>query len=242
MNRFYLLLTTLLMSCSTASVMSQGDSRAAAVDALFRDYAQPDVPGASVVIIQDGKVLLGKSYGLANCEEKIPSAPDTNYRLASVTKQFTAMAIMILADRKQLSLEAPITDFFPEFPAYGKAITIRHLLNHTSGLLDYEDLIPQGTVLPVVDINVLRLLQKEQKTYFTPGTQFRYSNTGYAFLALVVEKVSGLTFAHFLQENIFKPLHMDHTIAYEQGISTGSTPALAATRKPGSISRERIKA
>src|SRR5215469_16068996 len=123
------------------------------IDELFSDYNRPDAPGASVMIIQHGKVLLAKSYGLANLEEKIAATPDSNYRLASVTKQFTAMCIMILADEGKLSLDDPITKFFPEFPAYGKQITIRHLLNHTSGLLDYEDLIPEGTTIPVLDID-----------------------------------------------------------------------------------------
>jgi CubicO group peptidase (beta-lactamase class C family) len=237
MKRMCLLLMTVIMSCSASIVTGQTEQRTASVDALFRDYAQPGAPGASVMIIKDGKVLLAKSYGLANREDKVPSAPDTNYRLASVTKQFTAMAVMMLADRKQLSLEAPITDYFPEFPAYGKQITIRHLLNHTSGLLDYEDLIPQGTVLPVVDINVLRLLQQEQKTYFAPGTEFRYSNTGYAFLALIVEKVSRQTFASFLKENIFQPLHMDHTVAYEPGISSVHNRAYGYTQSHGDFAK-----
>jgi CubicO group peptidase (beta-lactamase class C family) len=194
-------------------------SRHAAVDELFRDYNRPDAPGAGVMIIQDGRVLLTKCWGLANVEEKAACTADTNFRLASVTKQFTAMAVMILADSKELSLDDRIVDYFPEFPDYGKRITIRHLLHHTSGLKDYERLIPKGTALPVVDINVLRLLQKEGRTFFAPGTRFRYSNTGYAFLALIVEKVSGQTFASFLRRNIFKPLGMDGTLAYEAGIS-----------------------
>jgi CubicO group peptidase (beta-lactamase class C family) len=237
MSKIYLFLLTAIMTCTTSIIATQAEQRTAAVDALFQDYAQPGAPGASVMLIKGGKVLLAKSYGLANREEKVPSVPDTNYRLASVTKQFTAMAIMILADRQQLSFDDPITEYFPEFPAYGKEITIRHLLNHTSGLPDYEDLIPPGTVLPVVDINVLRLLQKEQKTYFTPGSQFRYSNTGYTFLALIVEKVSGQTFARFLKDNIFKPLHMDHTVAYEQGVSAVQDRAYGYTQTQDNFAR-----
>ena len=123
------------------------------------------------MIIQDGKIAFAKGYGLANVEEKIPCTTNTNFRLASVTKQFTAMSVLILVERKQLSLDESLTDFFPEFPAYGRPITVRHLLTHTSGLLDYEDLIPKGTEMPVLDRDVLRLLMKQDKTYFPPGSQ-----------------------------------------------------------------------
>ena len=124
------------------------------VDALFQDFSQPGAPGASVMVIQGGKIVLAKGYGLANPEKRIPCATNTNFRLASVTKQFTAMAVLILAEHKQLSFDERLTDFFPEFPAYGKQITLRHLLTHTSGLIDYEDVIPKGTVIPVLDREV----------------------------------------------------------------------------------------
>jgi CubicO group peptidase (beta-lactamase class C family) len=195
------------------------------IDALFKQFDRTNGPGASVMVILHGKKVFTKSYGLADAKENICATPDSNYRLASVSKQFTAMAIMILADQGKLSFDDPITKFFPEFPEYGKRITIRHLLNHTSGLIDYEDIIPQGTIIPVLDINVLRLLQQQDKTYFPPGSQFKYSNTGFAFLALIVEKVSGQTFASFLREHIFKPLGMENTLAYEQGVSTISNRA-----------------
>ncbi len=220
-----------LMMSLTCMKAADTDKNLATIDALFHDFDRPDVPGASVMVIKNGKVLLAKSYGMADLENKISSAPDVNYRLASVTKQFTAMAIMILADSRKLSFDDPITKFFPEFPAYGKGITVRHLLNHTSGLIAYEDIIPQGTTLPVLDINALRLLQQQDHTYFPPGSQFRYSNTGYAFLALIVEKVSGQTFAAFLRDNIFKPLHMDQTLAYEAGISTVCNRAYGYTEQ-----------
>jgi CubicO group peptidase (beta-lactamase class C family) len=196
------------------------NDKATATDALFRKFDRTNGPGASVMVIQNGRRVFAKSYGLANVEEKVCATPGSNYRLASVSKQFTAMAILILADKKKLSLDDPITKFFPEFPDYGKQITVRHLLNHTSGLIDYEDIIPKETTIPVLDINVLRLLQLQEKTYFPPGSQFRYSNTAFAFLALIVEKVSGETFASFLQNHIFKPLEMKNTLAYEQGISS----------------------
>jgi CubicO group peptidase (beta-lactamase class C family) len=198
---------------------AHADSVTPKIDALFADFDRPGAPGASVTVIQNGKVLLAKGYGLANVEEKIPCTPESNFRLASLTKQFTAMSTLILADHKKLSLDEPLTAFFPEFPSYGKQITVRHLLGHTSGLIDYEDVIPAGTTIPVLDRDVLRLLLKQDKTYFPPGSKFRYSNSGYSLLSLIVEVRSGMPFAQFLKKNIFQPLEMNHSLAYEQGFS-----------------------
>ena len=189
----------------------------ARMDAIFKKFTKLDAPGGSVIVIHLGQPVFAKGYGLADLETRVPCSTNTSFRLASVTKQFTAMAILILAERKQLSLEERLTDFFAEFPAYGRGITVRQLLNHTSGLPDYEDLIPAGTTLPLLDRDVLRILLKQDKTNFPPGSRFRYSNSGYALLALVVEQRSGQTFAHFLEEHIFAPLGMTHTLAYEQG-------------------------
>jgi CubicO group peptidase (beta-lactamase class C family) len=189
------------------------------IDDLFADFNRADAPGASVIAIQNGKVLLAKGYGLANVKEKVPCTPETNFRLASLTKQFTAMSILILAGHKKLSLNESLTDFFPEFPACGKQVTVRHLLGHTSGLIDYEDVIPPGTTIPVLDRDVLRLLLRQEKTYFPPGSKFRYSNSGYSLLSLIVEVRSGMPFAQFLKKNIFQPLKMNSSLAYEQGLS-----------------------
>ena len=189
------------------------------IDALFADFNHAGAPGASVTVIQNGSVVLAKGYGLANVEDKIPCTPETNFRLASLTKQFTAMSILMLADRKKLSLDETLVDFFHEFPHYGKKITVRHLLNHSSGLIDYEDVIPSGTTIPVLDRDVLRLLLKQDKTYFPSGSKFRYSNSGYSLLSLIVEVRSGMPFAQFLKENIFQPLKMKNSLAYEEGFS-----------------------
>ena len=206
------------------------------VDALMRDYAG-DAPGASVVVVHHDKVVFQKSYGMANREERIASSPATHYRLASVTKQFTAAAILTLADRGKLSLDDPIRKYLPSLPPYADAITIRQLLTHTSGLIDYEDIIPEGTTKQLKDVDVLRLLEMPHPTYFAPGDGYRYSNTGYAFLALIVERVSGLTFAEFLRSTIFVPLHMNSSVAHEEGISTVSNRAYGYSRDGESWTR-----
>jgi CubicO group peptidase (beta-lactamase class C family) len=209
------------------------------IDALFREYDRPNTPGASVMILQHGKVLFAKGYGLADVEARIPCATNTNFRLASVTKQFTAMAVMLLAERKKLSLEETLPDFFPEFPEYGRHITVRHLLTHTSGLIDYEDIIPPGTTIPVLDRDVLRLLLQQHHAYFPAGSKFKYCNSAYALLALIIEARSGQTFADFLRQNIFAPLKMNQTLAYEQGSSTISNRAFGYSARANSAGFDR---
>lgn len=220
MHRIGLLHATVMMTALTQSVPALAGVPDAMLDSLFAEFDQPNSPGASVMVIRDGKILLARGYGLANLEEKLPCRPETNFRLASVTKQFTAMAIMILAEQKKLSFDERLTDFFPGFPEYGRSITLRHLLSHTSGLIDYEDVIPKGTTIPVLDQDVLRLLMQQDQTYFPPGTKYRYSNSAYALLALIVEARSGSTFARFLKQHIFDPLKMTNTVAYEAGLCT----------------------
>jgi len=162
----------------------------------------------------------------------------TNFRLASCTKQFTAMAIMLLVHDGKLHYENRLTDVFPDFPQYGRSITIRNLLNHTSGLLDYEDLMakpPAGTpeekIPQIKDAGVLEVLEQQKTTKFPPGTKWDYSNSGYAVLAMVVGKVSGHTFGNFLQDRIFAPLKMNATRAHEKGKDTISDRAYGHTHE-----------
>ena len=197
--------------------MSQTNEKV--VDELFHDFDRANSPGAAVIVIKEGKPLFAKGYGLAELEKKIPCTTNTNFRLASVTKQFTAMAVLILAEQGKLSLEDLLPKFFPEFPEYAKAITLRNLLTHTSGLTDYEDHIPQGTTIPLSDRDVLFILRHQSKADFAPGAQFHYSNSAYALLALIVESVSGKTFPAFVKEKIFNPLGMTNSIAYVAGLS-----------------------
>jgi CubicO group peptidase (beta-lactamase class C family) len=163
-------------------------------------------------------------------ENKVPASTATNYRLASVTKQFTATAILELVDQGNLSLDSRLIDVLPGAPRCGRDVRIRHLLNHTSGLVDYEDFVPDTQVVQVLDADVLRLLSNTDSMYFPAGAKFRYSNSGYALLALVVEAVSGQSFAEFLKKNIFEPLGMNHTVAFQNGISTVDNRAFGHSR------------
>jgi CubicO group peptidase (beta-lactamase class C family) len=141
------IVTIIVMTISAKAAAGLTADTVARIDSLFASFDHPNAPGASVMVIHDGKPVFAKGYGLANLDSKTPCTTNTNFRLASVTKQFTAMAVMILAEQKQLSLGESLTAFFPEFPDYGKAITVRHLLTHTSGLIDYED-VGSGCLAP----------------------------------------------------------------------------------------------
>jgi CubicO group peptidase (beta-lactamase class C family) len=189
------------------------------IDGLMRPYAG-EVPGASLLVVRDGRAVVRRSYGLANVEERIRATPETNYRLASVTKQFTAAAILSLERDGRLRLDDRVRQWLPSLPPAADRVTIRHLLTHTSGLIDYEDVIPDGTTAQLHDADVLRLLESQDRTYFAPGTSYQYSNSGYALLALIVERASGMTFAAFLRTRVFEPLGMHNTVAFEDGIST----------------------
>jgi CubicO group peptidase (beta-lactamase class C family) len=177
-----------------------------------------------VLVLRDGRPLFEQGYGVTDLRTFHPVDAHTNFRLASVTKQFTAMAVMLLVHDGKLRYEDRLTDVFPGFPEYGRAISIRNLLNHTSGLPDYEDLMPKPDAsLPpermpqIQDSGVLGLLKQQRTTKFVPGTRWEYSNSGYAILGLVVQKVSGQPFSQFLHDRIFAPLGMNSTIAYEKG-------------------------
>jgi len=189
------------------------------IDELFKDY-RGDVPGAALLVIKDGNKVFEKSFGLANLENKKNVTPNSNFRLASVTKQFTAMCILQLIENGKITLETNLTQIYKEFPEYGKKITIKHLLQHTSGLIDYEDLIPDTATIQVLDQDVLDMMKAVDSTYFEPGSQYKYSNSAYAVLVKIIEKYSDTTFAQYLEKNIFNPVGMKNTIAFESGIST----------------------
>ena len=193
--------------------------------------AYTNAPGYAALVRKDGKTIYERTAGVSDLRTRMPITPTTNFRLASCTKQFTAMAIMLLVHDGKLKYDETLTNIFPEFPAYGKNITIRNLLNHSSGLPDYEDLMDLpankynnwSRTHQIADAEVLRLLEqhptgeKGVSPKFAPGTKWAYSNSGYVMLGNIVAKVSGMSFPNFLRKRIFQPLHMDHTVAYVSG-------------------------
>lgn len=188
------------------------------VDALMRDYAG-HVPGASLLVVRDGEPIVRRGYGMADLEARAPATAHTNYRLASVSKQFTAAAILLLVEQGRLQLQDEARRWLPSLPRAAAGISIEHLLTHTSGLIDYEDVMDPVETRQIHDADVLRLLESQDRTWFAPGDGYRYSNSGYALLALIVERASGSRYADFLRERIFDPLGMANTVAYEAGVS-----------------------
>jgi CubicO group peptidase (beta-lactamase class C family) len=196
-------------------------------DAIFSAVTQKDTPGLAVLVRENGRTLFEKCYGVRDLRTHAKIDAHTNFRLASFTKQFTAMAVMLLVHDHKLRYDETLSQIFPDFPAYGKHITIRNLLNHTGGLPDYEDLMtaaetPRNSWLwtperQIQDAEVLELLEAQTQGKFPPGTNWSYSNSGYVVLGLIVAKASGESYGDFLRAHIFTPLRMDHTIVYQKG-------------------------
>lgn len=215
----------LLISFATVAIPSHAaDNRSQQIDGIFSSFNTNDTPGAAVMVLDHDRVVFQRGYGLADLKTRARITPLTNFRLASVTKQFTATAILLLVHDGKLKLDENLTRIFPDFPPYGRKITVRNLLNHTSGLLDYEDLLdkqypntPPDKIPQIRDAGVLKLMEQQTTTQFEPGSRWQYSNSGYAVLAMIAERVSGKPFEDFLRERIFLPLHMRRTIAYVKG-------------------------
>src|SRR6202166_459509 len=213
-------------------------STAKKIDAIFAPLVTPHSPGVAVLVIKGGRKLFERGYGLRDLRSAAKIDPRTNFRLASCSKQFTAMAIMLLVHDGKLRYDQKLTDVFPDFPAYGRAISIRNLLNHTGGLQDYETLMEQPEKKAkwnedhqIQDGEVLTLLEQTDHGMFAPGTQWYYSNSGYVVLGLVVAKVSGQPFPEFLRQRIFAPLKMDNTEAYVKGKNEITNRAYGHTKE-----------
>ena len=206
-------------ACDTAPRLPTPDY--AVIDSLFSAFSAEGRPGASVVVVRNGEVVLDTAYGLSDVELGIPASRGTHYRLASLSKQFTATAVLLLVKDGALQLDSSARGILPELPAYASGVTVRHLLTHTSGLWDYEDFVPDTQTYQVKDGDALSLVaQRAESLYFAPGAAWRYSNTGYALLALIVERVSGQRFPAFLRERVLTPLGMRSTVAHEEGKDT----------------------
>ena len=192
--------------------------KSAKVDEILSSMIRAGAPGAAVMVIQNGQVVHRQGYGLANVETKTPIETNTVFDLASISKQFASMAVMMLAERGKLSYDDPLTKFFPEFPAYASRITVRHLLNHTSGLPDY---IKTFQKLDMKDFeptskDAIKMLAEIPEPRFAPGDKWEYSNSGYMVLAQIVEKASGMAYPSFLKKNIFDPLGMNSTLVADE--------------------------
>jgi CubicO group peptidase (beta-lactamase class C family) len=194
------------------------------IDAVFADMDVPQHPGAALLVIDHAEIVYNKCYGLADLETQRPITPDTSFYLGSISKQFTAIAIMLLAEQGRLSYDDCLPAFFRQFPSWGGEISIRHLLHHTSGLPEYVPLFSSSKeafewareINGLTNEAVLQRAMDLTGPEFPVGAQYAYSGMGYVLLAVIVAVVSGQSFAEFLKARIFDPLGMKHTVAYDQ--------------------------
>jgi CubicO group peptidase (beta-lactamase class C family) len=205
---------------------------AAQIDAAVAGHFKPDEPGATMVVVRDGKPVFRKAYGMADVAKKLPMEPSMAMRIGSVTKQFTAVAILLLAEEGKLAVTDEITKFFPDYPTQGRKITVEHLLTHTSGIQSYtgKPEFMKGMANPT-GVGAMIDSFKNDKMVFEPGTRWAYNNSGYYLLGAIVEKVSGQPYAKFLEQRIFVPLGMTNT-AYE-GYERGSVAKAAGHTRDG---------
>jgi CubicO group peptidase (beta-lactamase class C family) len=208
----------------------------ARVDQVFAEWNKPDSPGAALVVVKDGSVIYKKGYGIANLEYDIPITPSTVFHIASVSKQFTAFSILMLAKQGKLSLDDDIHKYLPELPDYGKPMTIRHLCHHTSGLRDQWELLAMaGWRLDdvITKEQILKIVRHQKELNFEPGAEFLYSNTGFTLLAVIVERITGQSFRQWTTDNIFKPLGMNNTHFHDDHEMIVKNRAYSYSARPG---------
>lgn len=188
------------------------------VDDIFYDWDKKITPGAAVAVVKGGKIIFKKGYGMAHLEYDIPIIPSTVFHIASVSKQFTVFAALLLVKQGKLSLDDDIRKYIPEVPDFGKTITLRHLATHTSGLRDQWNLLAMaGWRLDdvITKEHILKIVSRQKELNFNPGEEYVYCNTGFTLLAETVARVSGMSFAEFTQKNIFEPIQMKSTLFYD---------------------------
>lgn len=248
MKRLSFLLIFIAYLISAFALSEPNPDASAKIDALFQRWTKDNMPGAAVGVIHNGKILHSKGYGLSNIQTKTPITPETVFDLGSVSKQFTSLAVMLVEQRGNLSYDDPLSKYFPEFPPYAQKITIRHLMQHTSGLPDYEAaLLREGKIdreypratkrsgwdYEPTSMDALQILTKQPMLRFPPGDEWEYSNSGYMVLAQVVAKAADQRFADFMRENIFKPLGMDHTLVVDDARPEVKNKAASYTLQKG---------
>lgn len=206
-----------LLAAAPAAAQPAPPDRAARADALFSAMT-PDRPGAVVAVARGGELVYARAFGAADLEQRTPITMATRFHVASISKQFTAFAVALLAREGKIDLGADIRTYLPELPDFGTPITVAQLLHHTSGLRDQWDLF----VLSGTDMQshlrqgaIFSLLRNQRALNFAPGTEYRYSNSGYSLAAEIVAQVSGMPFRRFVEERIFAPLGMGDSLIYD---------------------------
>ena len=232
MRRYFLFLFFLM---SSVCLFAQDVHKS--LDSLFKSYYSKGSPGAAIVIELRGKVIFEQGYGLANISDGRMIDHATHFNIGSLTKQFTAYSILKLELEKRLSLTDKLSQYFPGLdPSIGEKVTIRELLTHSSGIRDHYEFTDTFLVKHATDKDVLEAVRKQHSTLFEPGSQYRYSNTAFCLLGLIIEKASGLYYADYLQKNIFDPLSMNHTKVFSLDMLVSNRPWVMMPTAAGNIS------
>ena len=225
---------------STAS--AEGGPFATKADEYLAQWDKGDMPGCSVGVVKDGQLVYKRGLGLANLDHDVPNTTTTRFTVASVSKAFTAMSVALLAQQGKLSLDDEIQKYVPEMPKYEYPITIRHMLNHTSGIREYEALVFFSGLNPDNDLSdktVLNMLARQKNVSFKPGTKYQYSNSNFFLAGVIVNRASGKSLREFADENIFKPLGMKNTMFFDNRFEVIKNRAQGYRVNPGSPIRVR---
>src|SRR5258705_545977 len=224
------------MFAGSGDVAKPQGKMAKAADEVFADLTKLGSPGCALAAARDGKIIYEKGYGLANIEEGVSITPQTVFDIGSTSKQFTSASILLLEKQGKLSLQEDIRKYLPEIPDYGHQITIRHLLNHTSGLRDYLtlfELAGVNTDSVTTDDDALAIIARQKALNFEPGSDWLYSNSGFFLLSVIVKRVSGKTLRQFATETIFEPLQMTQTVFRDEHTQLLPNRAMAYDPKEG---------
>ena len=210
MIRFVFVISVILVTGCTAPSFEER------IDALLTPYQSPR-PGLALRLVRGEQIVIERTIGLAELDSMQTVGATTNFRLASITKHLTALAILMLVEDGRLTLDTRLNEVLTQFPEYAERISIQHLLQHQSGLPDYEPLVSLDRQPRIRDQGVVNLLQQINQLDFEPGTSYHYSNSGYAVLTVIVETITGQAFETFLEERIFNPSKMSQSVAFVQG-------------------------
>jgi CubicO group peptidase (beta-lactamase class C family) len=210
-----LLVSLSLPSCASGQIQADAVDKAARVDKIFQRWNRTDSPGCATAAMKDGAIVYKHAYGMADLDHNVTLTPSTVFHVASMSKQFTAASIVLLAQQGKLSLDDDVHKYIPELADFGAPITIRHLIHHTSGLRDQWELLGMAgwrySLDLITDDDVMSVVSRQKELNFKPGEKHVYCNTGYTLMALIVKRVSGMSFREFTTKNIFEPLGMTNT-------------------------------
>ena len=236
MLRRFLPLVAIPIATRFSPAQTQDTSARARVDRIFAAYDRTDSPGCAVGVYRDGRIALARGFGMANLELNVALTPQSVLDIGSTSKQFTATSVVLLAQQGKLSLDDDIRKYIPELPNYGKTITIRHILTHTSGIRDYLTLwglVGVDDADLTTEDDALQLIVRQRELNFMPGEQWLYSNSGFFLASVIVKRVSGKSLAQFAEEQIFRPLGMTHTRYNDDHMAVIPNRATGYASRPG---------